>query len=114
MAWLGETVSQAVDAAMQHTARQKAVRALSTAIKERFSLADILVRLLFPNLACPWRIKYLLTCTGAHLCACNETYAPCQQTSFCVHCSPTSSVALVWGQAIGGDARHAVMLACTL
>ena len=44
VAWLGETVAQAVDAATQHSARQKAIRALSTSIKEQFQLADILVR----------------------------------------------------------------------
>lgn len=43
VAWLGETVAQALEAATQHTARQKAIRALSASIKERFQLADILV-----------------------------------------------------------------------
>lgn len=43
VAWLGETVAQALEAATQHTARQKAIRALSASIKECFQLADILV-----------------------------------------------------------------------
>ena len=43
VAWLSQTVAQALEAATQHTARQKAVRALSASIKERFRLADILV-----------------------------------------------------------------------
>ncbi|KAK9861347.1 hypothetical protein WJX84_007981 [Apatococcus fuscideae] len=43
VAWLGETVVQALEAAIQHTARQKAIRALSASIKERFQLSDILL-----------------------------------------------------------------------